>query len=320
MHFFCRLAADWLGCFRGTPEVVAPSTSPVSMRTRVKAATVAVFRKQTTPQADVVAAELRSWCVERGIESVDEVELARRVASGQGDGVALLVVLGGDGTLLSAVRALDGCEVPVLGVNLGRLGFLTEIALDELYPALEQLLAGEIRAEPRTMLACTVERGGRAVAAYRVLNDVVLNKGALARISDFSVRVDGCRVSTYRSDGFIVATPTGSTAYNLSAGGPIVSPNLGAFVLTPICPHTLTHRPILVPDSAVVEICLEFKNGEVYLTLDGQQGVELEEGDVVRVAKAERRVLLVRSPERDFYQVLRSKLHWGGHGQGESGG
>jgi len=234
--------------------------------------------------------------------------------------VDLLVVLGGDGTLLSAVRALDGCEVPVLGVNLGRLGFLTEVALDELYPALERVLSGEVRIEPRTMLTCIVIRAGRELGTYQVINDVVLNKGALARISDFSVRVDGCRVSTYRSDGFIVATPTGSTAYNLSAGGPIVSPDLAAFVLTPICPHTLTHRPILVPDSAAVEIVLEFQNGEVYLTLDGQQGLELEAGDVVRVVKADRRVLLVRSPGRDFFQLLRSKLHWGGRCQVEGGG
>ena len=227
--------------------------------------TVALYRKKTTPAADRVAREVREWAEGRGLRVLGEADLAERAAAGDCAGLDLVVVLGGDGTLLSAVRALAGCEVPLLGVNLGRLGFLTEVALDELYPALEKVLAGEIEVEPRTMLTCTVERGGRPVETYQVINDVVLNKGALARISDFSVRVDGCRVSTYRSDGFIVATPTGSTAYNLSAGGPIVSPDLAAFVLTPICPHTLTHRPILVPDSATVEISLEFKNGEVYL-------------------------------------------------------
>ncbi|HSH68861.1 MAG TPA: NAD(+)/NADH kinase [Deferrisomatales bacterium] len=282
--------------------------------------TIALYRKKTTPAADRVAREVRAWAEHRGLRVLGEEALGELIAGGGCSGVDLVVVLGGDGTLLSAVRALAGCEVPVLGVNLGRLGFLTEIALDELYPALERVLAGEIRTEPRTMLTCAVARAGRTVATYQVLNDVVLNNGALARISDFSVRVDGCRVSNYRSDGFIVSTPTGSTAYNLSAGGPIVSPDLAAFVLTPICPHTLTHRPILVPDSAVVEICLEFKNGEVYLTLDGQQGVELAVGDVVRVARAAHRVLLVRSPERDFFQVLRSKLHWGGRGPGAGGG
>lgn len=281
--------------------------------------TIALYRKKTTPTAERVALEVRAWAEGRGLRVLDEINLAVHLRGGDCTGLDLLVVLGGDGTLLSAVRALNGCEVPVLGVNLGRLGFLTEVALAELYPVLERALAGELQVSPRTMLACSVERNGHTVATYHVLNDVVLNKGALARISDFSVRVDGRRVSTYRSDGFIVATPTGSTAYSLSAGGPIVSPDLAAFVLTPICPHTLTHRPILVPDSAVVELCLEFKNGEVYLTLDGQQGLELAEGDMVRVARAARRVLLVRSPERDFFHVLRTKLHWGGR-CGEEGG
>lgn len=281
--------------------------------------TIALYRKKTTPTAERVALEVRTWAEGRGLRVLDETNLSAHLRDGDCEGLHLLVVLGGDGTLLSAVRALNGCEVPVLGVNLGRLGFLTEVALAELYPVLERALAGELQVSPRTMLTCSVERSGHTVATYHVLNDVVLNKGALARISDFSVRVDGRRVSTYRSDGFIVATPTGSTAYSLSAGGPIVSPDLAAFVLTPICPHTLTHRPILVPDSAVVDLCLEFKNGEVYLTLDGQQGLELAEGDVVRVVRAERRVLLVRPPERDFFQVLRTKLHWGGRCGGEGG-
>jgi len=281
--------------------------------------TIALYRKKTTPTAERVALEVRTWAEGRGLRVLDETNVAAHLRAGDCEGLDLLVVLGGDGTLLSAVRALDGCEVPVLGVNLGRLGFLTEVALAELHPVLERALAGELQVSPRTMLACSVERSGHTVGTYYVLNDVVLNKGALARISDFSVRVDGRRVSTYRSDGFIVATPTGSTAYSLSAGGPIVSPDLAAFVLTPICPHTLTHRPILVPDSAVVDLCLEFKNGEVYLTLDGQQGLELAEGDVVRVARAERRVLLVRPPERDFFHVLRTKLHWGGRCGGEGG-
>jgi NAD+ kinase len=199
--------------------------------------------------------------------------------------VDLLVVLGGDGTLLSAVRALDGCLVPVLGVNLGYLGFLTEISL---------------------------ERGGRPLGQYRVFNDVVLSKGALARISDLEVRVGGRYLTNYKADGLIVATPTGSTAYSLSAGGPIVSPGLPAIVLTPISPHTLTHRPILLEDSVEVEVRLVSKNGDVYLTLDGQEGFELQADDVVRVRKADPSVLLVRSTSRDYYEVLRTKLMWGG--------
>lgn len=273
---------------------------------------IAVYRKKTTPLADQVAEGLREWGRMRGIGVLDEQELEAWLAEGRSAEVDLLVVLGGDGTLLWAVRSLRGCEIPVLGVNLGRLGFLTEISLEELYPTLERVLEGRTALEARTTLSGTVERAGAPVRRFQVLNDVVLNKAALARISDLEVRVNGRYLTNYRSDGLIVSTPTGSTAYNLSAGGPIVSPELPAVVLTPICPHTLTHRPILLDDSAVVEIQLASKNGEVYLTLDGQEGVELEEGDRIQVHKSERRVLLVRSLTRDYFQVLRTKLTWGG--------
>ncbi|GAB4263442.1 MAG: NAD(+)/NADH kinase [Deferrisomatales bacterium] len=274
--------------------------------------TIAVYRKKTTPLADQIAEGLRSWAQLRHIEVVDEEGLRRRLAEQGCDAVDLLVVLGGDGTLLWAVRALGGCEVPVLGVNLGHLGFLTEISLDELYPTLERVLEGRTALEPRAMLRGCVCREGQTLQRFEVLNDVVLNKAALARISDLEVRVDGRFLTQYRSDGLIVSTPTGSTAYSLSAGGPILSPGLPAVILTPICPHTLTQRPILLPDSAVVEIRLLSKNGEVYLTLDGQEGLELEQGDRVRVEKSDHRVLLVRSLSRDYFQVLRTKLGWGG--------
>jgi NAD+ kinase len=279
--------------------------------------TVALYRKRTTPQADRVAEGLRRWASERGVTVLDETALDRCLEEDAGDGLDLLVVLGGDGTLLSAVRNLRDCELPVLGVNLGQLGFLTEITLNELYPTMEQVLQGKTAIEARTRLRAMVERGGQTIREYQVLNDVVLNKGTLARISDLEVRVNGRYLTNYQSDGFIVSTPTGSTAYNLSAGGPIVSPDLKALVLTPICPHTLTHRPILVEDSAVVEVRLVSKNGEVFLTLDGQEGFELGEQDVVRVEKSPHRVLLVRSLSRDFFQVLRSKLIWGGRYRGK---
>lgn len=274
--------------------------------------TVAVFRKKTTPLAQDVFRGLRAWAEERSTVLVDEDGLARRVKENRCRGVDLLIVLGGDGTLLSGVRALDGCEVPVLGVNLGFLGFLTEITLDELYPTLDGVLQGRTAIEARTALTATVERRGKVVGSYQVLNDVVLNKGAVARISDLEVRVNGRYLTNYKADGLIVATPTGSTAYSLSAGGPILEPHLPAILLTPICPHTLTHRPFLVEDSAVVEVRLVSKNGEVFLTLDGQEGFELQEEDVVRVGKSDRRVLLVQSPSRDYFQVLRRKLMWGG--------
>lgn len=281
--------------------------------------TLAVFRKKTTPLAREVAQGLRAWARERGIEALDEEGLAARVAATGCAGVDLLVVLGGDGTLLSAVRALEGCEVPILGVNLGHLGFLTEIGLDELYPTLEQAAAGLLYLEPRTTLEGVVERRGTVAGRYHVLNDIVVNKGTLARISELEVRVDGRRLTNYRADGLIVATPTGSTAYSLSAGGPIVSPQLPAIVLTPICPHTLTHRPLLLDDSAAVEVRLVSKNGEVFLTLDGQEGFELQEEDVLRVTKGTRRVVLAQSPSRDYFELLRTKLVWGGRYSAEDG-
>ncbi|MBI5440266.1 MAG: NAD(+)/NADH kinase [Deltaproteobacteria bacterium] len=279
---------------------------------------MAVFRKKSTPLAQQVAQGLRAWAEERSIVFLDEDGLRARVAEKRAQGVDLLVVLGGDGTFLSAVRALDGCEVPVLGVNLGFLGFLTEISLDELYPMLESVLQGKTSVEPRMILEARFERRGKPMGSYHVLNDVVVNKGAVARISDVEVRVNGRYLTNYKADGLILATPTGSTAYSLSAGGPIVDPHLPAIVLTPICPHTLTHRPLLLDHSATVEVRLVSKNGEVFLSLDGQEGFELQEDDLVRVRKADRRALLVESPSRDYYQVLRHKLVWGGrYGAGE---
>lgn len=278
----------------------------------VQLRTIALFRKRTTPHAQEVSAGIATWAARRGVDLIDEEELSRRVHSGRAEGVDLVVVLGGDGTLLSAVRAVDGCPVPILGVNLGYLGFLTEISLDELYPTLEAVAAGTTSVEPRMTLFASVERGGATLGRYRVLNDVVLSKGALARISDLEVRVDGRYLTNYRADGLILCTPTGSTAYSLSAGGPIVSPQLPAVVLTPISPHTLTNRPILLEDSAEVEVRLVSKNGDVFLTLDGQEGFELQAEDVVRVRKSDQPVLLVRSTSRDYFEVLRTKLMWGG--------
>jgi NAD+ kinase len=278
----------------------------------LRPATIALFRKRSMPEADELARDVIRWAETHGIDVLGEEGLVCRLREGGCSAVDLLVVLGGDGTLLAAVRALNGCEVPVLGVNLGRLGFLTEISPDQLWATLGRFVERSTVVEPRTMLECVVERPGAVARSFRVLNDVVLNKGAVARISDLDVRVDGCYLTNYKGDGLIVATPTGSTAYSLSAGGPIVSPDLPAFVLTPICPHTLTHRPILVGDSVEIEVRLVSKNGEIFLTLDGQEGFELEKGDVIRVRKAACRTLLVRSGSCDHFHVLRTKLMWGG--------
>ncbi len=223
----------------------------------------------------------------------------------------LLIVLGGDGTLLSAARLAAERGVPILAVNLGGLGFLTTVSQDEIYSILEELFSGKHRVSERVMLEAEIIRAGTVIRRQIALNDAVLNKAALARIMDLELRVDGEYVTTYKSDGLILSTPTGSTAYSLAAGGPIVYPTVEAFVVSPICPHTLTNRPIVIPDSATIEI--DFKAGDdaVFLTLDGQIGIELVRGDHIRVRKAENKLMLVRPSKKTYYQILRNKLKWG---------
>lgn len=225
--------------------------------------------------------------------------------------IELLIVLGGDGTLLSAARALGSHNVPILAVNLGGLGFLTSVTLDELYPLLEQVLAGKHRTSERMMLDAEILRGGQPVERQCALNDAVANKSALARMLDFDVSVDGNHVGRYRADGLIVATPTGSTAYSLAAGGPIIDPQLDAFVITPICPHMLTNRPLVVPDTARIEVDFTPAEEPVYVTLDGQIGFQLKPKDRVTITKSKSRVALVRPPSKTYFEVLRSKLKWG---------
>lgn len=225
--------------------------------------------------------------------------------------VELVVVLGGDGTLLSAARALGSHKVPILAVNLGGLGFLTSVTLDQLYPMLEQVLAGQHRTGERMMLEAEVFRNGRVAERHAALNDAVANKGALARMLDFDVSVDGEQVGRYRADGLIVATPTGSTAYSLAAGGPILHPGLDAFVITPICPHMLTNRPLVIPDSSLVGIDFSAAEGPVYLTLDGQIGIQMEATDRVVIKKSSSKIALVRPPRKTYFEILRNKLRWG---------
>ncbi|HEX3372392.1 MAG TPA: NAD(+)/NADH kinase [Candidatus Acidoferrales bacterium] len=223
----------------------------------------------------------------------------------------LLIVLGGDGTLLSAARLTAECGVPVLAVNLGGLGFLTTVPQDEIYSILEELFEGKHRVSERVMLDAEIIRAGNVIRRQTALNDAVLNKAALARIMDLELRVDGEYVTTYKSDGLIISTPTGSTAYSLAAGGPIVYPSVEAFVVSPICPHTLTNRPIVIPDSATIEIDFKAEDDAVFLTLDGQIGIELVRGDHIRVRKAANKLMLVRPARKTYYQILRSKLKWG---------
>jgi NAD+ kinase len=223
----------------------------------------------------------------------------------------LLIVLGGDGTLLSAARLAAARKVPILAVNLGGLGFLTTVSQDEIYVMLDEIFSNKHRVSERVMLEAEIVRGGAVIRRQIALNDAVLNKAALARIMDLELRVDGEYVTTYKADGLILSTPTGSTAYSLAAGGPIIYPIVEAFVMTPICPHTLTNRPLVIPDSAKIEIDFKAEDDSVFLTLDGQIGVELFQGDHIRVCKAPEKLYLVRPARKRYYEILRNKLKWG---------
>ncbi len=277
---------------------------------------VAVVPKRVSAEALRAAAELADWLNRRGVEVALEKSIPSpggRSAThiyDPGESYDLVVVLGGDGTMLSVAREL-GEKVPILGVNLGNLGFLTEIGRAELYPSLVDALSGDYEIEERVLLDVELCRARGDKAEYRVLNDAVVTKSALARIVELTLKADGRLVSIYRADGLIISTPTGSTAYNLSAGGPIVFPQLPVMVVTPICPHTLSQRPIVVPDSSSIEVTLETPREEVWLTLDGQEGTALDVGDTVCVTRSEETVHLVKTSGRTFYDSLRHKLHWG---------
>src|SRR5436190_4735514 len=268
--------------------------------------------------------DVETWLAARGDEAIFETATAglmppsasRRVADKQSlvNDVGLVLVLGGDGTLLSMADCIGraGLAVPILGVNFGSLGFLTEVTLPELYPALEAALAGRAHVEERLTLRSTIARPSGATSTEIAVNDVVVNKGARSRLIDLSIWVGDGLVTTVRADGLIVATPTGSTAYNLAAGGPIVQPNVDALVLTPIAPHTLTNRPIVIPSSSTVRVKpVMDERDEVFVTFDGQAGCELHAGDEIRVCKASEPMRLVRPATRSYYEVLREKLNWG---------
>jgi NAD+ kinase len=223
-----------------------------------------------------------------------------------------VIVLGGDGTLLGVARAIGRSEVPILGVNLGGLGFLTSIPLEQLYSSLEKALNHELEIESRSMLETRVIREKKEVCRFPVLNDVVINKGALARIIELDVSINNQFLTVFRADGLIIATPTGSTAYNLSAGGPILYPTMENCILTPICPFTLTNRPIILPDSAKISIRMGKESEDtVSLTFDGQVGFNFFRGDTVIIQKAEEKIRLVKSPDKTYFEILRTKLMWG---------
>lgn len=280
--------------------------------------TIGVVAKPSRRKALALTRKITAWLGRRGRSVLLDADSAQ--ALGLPDGVSkrqmmdradLVVVLGGDGTFLSVARLASRREVPILGVNLGGLGFLTDVKPAEVFEELGRVLRGDFRVEERTTLAAAVIRGGRVVRRFQALNDVVINKGALARIIDLEASVDGEPLCTFKADGLILATPTGSTAYSLSAGGPVVEPSVGVLLVSPICPHTLTNRPIVLPDRERVRVTLRASDEDVLLTIDGQEGMQLASGDTVEVRRSRNRVRLVRSPERTFFEVLRAKLRWG---------
>jgi NAD+ kinase len=267
----------------------------------------------------VVVPPLLDWLESRGIGVFYDTETASALHdSSKGmerDQVAknsqLLLVLGGDGTLLAAARVAAPLDIPILPINMGSLGFLTSFKLEEMYPALEETLAGRLPSSERVMLDVELEREGRVVERQTVLNEAVINKGALARMIDLELLIDGEFVCRYRVDGLIVATPTGSTAYSLSAGGPIVHPAVESWVITPICPHTLSDRPVVIRDSSLVEIDLSAGTESVFLTLDGQTGIPMQSADKVRMIRAAERLKLIQPQKKSYFEILHSKLKWG---------
>ena len=266
-----------------------------------------------------VVPQLLHWLEQRGVTQVLDPETA---GSLKGDGLGktrhqvaeeadLLLVLGGDGTLLAAAREAASRGVPILPVNMGSLGFLTSFTVDELYPALEATLAGESTINERVLLFVERVNRGEILTQQRVLNDCVVHKGTLARMIELELYIDGGFVCRYRADGLIVATPTGSTAYSMSAGGPIVHPAVESILITPICPHTLSDRPVVVPDSSKIELRVAESSESVFLTLDGQTGVPMQVGDRVRLTRAPERLKLIQPPNKTYFEILRNKLKWG---------
>ncbi len=285
---------------------------------------IGIVLKPHQPEALRTICELVEWLAERDIKVVGGPELERERIEHQtgcavdevskdrlASDVDLMLVLGGDGTMIATARMIGDQEVPVIGVNYGGLGYLAEFRIEELYTGLEAVLSGNYRLDKRMMLDVELRREDAVLDRSRVLNDVVINKSALARIIEIETYFNGQFVNSFRSDGLIVSTPTGSTAYNLSAGGPMIFPSMNAVVITPICPFTLSNRPIVVPDNSEIELRLKTDHEEVALTLDGQVGLPLKIGDVVVIRKSRTTFNLVQPSNRNYFDVLRDKLRWG---------
>jgi NAD+ kinase len=305
------------GDFQPVTPYLSTMTSPSIKR-------IGIVLKPHQPDALKTLCDLVKWLGNRGITLVGGPEIEReRIEHETGcaikevsqnelaDSVDLILVLGGDGTMIATARMVGDRELPVVGVNYGGLGYLAEFRIEELYLALESILKGDYLLEQRVMLAVELLRGDQQVTRNRVLNDVVINKSALARIIEIEAYMNGQFVNSFRADGLIVSTPTGSTAYNLSAGGPVIYPSMKAVVITPICPFTLSNRPIVIPDESLIELRLKTENEEVALTLDGQVGFPLKLEDRVVIRKSQTTFNLVQPANRNYFEVLRDKLRWG---------
>lgn len=283
--------------------------------------TVAILSKPEKRELYDVAPQVVRWLKEHGRSVLVDQQTTAYLSDAKARAVPrervyaakpqFAIVMGGDGTMLSAARSLAKAHIPILGVNLGSLGFLTEVALDELYPTLEAAIAGQCVIERRAMLHCEAKRAGKIIARHDLLNDAVVNKTELARIADFDVYIDDQFVSNYKADGLIVSTPTGSTAYSLAAGGPILLPDVEAVVLTPISPHALTNRPLVVRDTAEIAIVVRSAEGSAYLSIDGQLGERLRDNDRILCRRSKADVQLLKLHSRTFFDVLRAKLKWG---------
>jgi NAD+ kinase len=281
--------------------------------------TIGIISRPRRSNLAVVVPPLLKWLEARGVQTLFDEETASSLSDGSkgqtrqrvADASQLLLVLGGDGTMLAAARLAAPRGIPILPINMGSLGFLTSFTVDELHPALDDTLQGRFSLSERVMISVELERAGRVIDNQRVLNEMVVNKGALARMIELELTIDSDFVCRYRADGLIVATPTGSTAYSLSAGGPIVHPAVESFVITPICPHTLSDRPLVVRDSSCIEMKLSGNTESVFLTLDGQRGIPLQPTDRVRVCRAKEMLKLIQPRKKSYFEILRGKLKWG---------
>ena len=285
---------------------------------KMKSKSIGILTKPKFPEVKETLRDVVAWLRARNINVIlGETsatllgELGGHQDAQLSNKADVLLVLGGDGTMLNAARLAAERSIPILGVNMGGLGFLTEVRLENLYPSLERVFANDYVLDERLMLRTHIHRDGETIAQGVVLNDVVISKGTLARMIELRIEIEGRFVTNLRSDGLIVSSPTGSTAYSLSAGGPIIDPAVQSLILTPVCPHTLTHRPLIVPGKDKIDLTLTSKDAGAMATLDGQVGVSITQGDTVTIQTSENRTRLIRFPESNYYDVLREKLKWG---------